>query len=166
VNVGDKFVKVLPVDQANSAGAEFNKASAVQLPEMGSYVTHIVQLKYTKPTEMIPIIQPFAKLANSILAIDSNGILVLRDNAENVKRMLQMIDRVDVSVPAEYISEVIPIKYALADDIASALNSLGGTGGGTVSIGASTSRSSGGVSGFQGGGMGAQGGAGGGNGLN
>ena len=91
---------------------------------------------------------------------------MLRDNVENVKRMLQMIDRVDVSVPAEYISEVIPIKYALADDIASALNSLGGAGGGTVSIGASTSRSSGGVSGFQGGGMGAQGGAGGGNGLN
>ncbi len=80
---------------------------------------------------MVPIIQPFAKLANSILPIDSNGILVLRDNAENVKRMLQMIDRVDVSVPAEYISEVIPIKYALADDIASALNSLGGTGGGS-----------------------------------
>jgi general secretion pathway protein D len=42
-------------------------------------------------------------------------------------------------VPAEYISEVIPIKYALAEDIANALNSLGGSGGGsTVSIGGST----------------------------
>jgi general secretion pathway protein D len=50
---------------------------------------------------------------------------------------------VDVSVPAEYISEVIPIKYALAEDIASALNSLGGTGGGsTVSIGSSPSATS------------------------
>ena len=62
------------------------------MPELGSYVTHIVQLKYVKPSEMVPIIQPFAKLPNSILAIDSNGILVLRDNAENVKRMLEMID--------------------------------------------------------------------------
>src|SRR5208282_4019395 len=59
VNVGEKFVKVLPVDQANSAGAEFNKASATQLPEMGSYVTRIVQLKYVKPSVMVPIIQPF-----------------------------------------------------------------------------------------------------------
>jgi len=42
-----------------------------------------------------------------------------------------------VSVPAEYISEVIPIKYAMAEDIANALNSLGGSGGGTVSIGSS-----------------------------
>ena len=44
----------------------------------------------------------------------------------------------DVSVPEEFVSEVIPIKYALADDIANALNSLGGGGGGTVSIGSST----------------------------
>jgi general secretion pathway protein D len=149
VNVGDKFVKVLPIDQANSAGAKINHGDASQLPEMGSYVTHIVQLKYLKPSEMVPIIQPFAKLANSILAIDANGILVLRDNAENVKRMLEMIDQIDVSVPAEYISEVIPIKYALADDIASALNSLGGSGGSTVSIGSSSTGSSTGGNGLR-----------------
>ena len=86
---------------------------------------------------MVPIIQPFAKLANAIFPIDDNGILVLRDNAENVKRMLEMIEQIDVSVPAEYISEVIPIKYAMAEDIASALNSLGGSGGSTVSFGSS-----------------------------
>ena len=168
VNVGDKFVKVLPVDQANSAGAKIEHGEASQLPEMGSYVTHIVQLKYIKPTTMVPIIQPFAKLANSILPIDDNGILVLRDNAENVKRMLEMIDQIDVSVPAEYTSEVIPIRYALAEDIASALNTLGGSGGSTVSFGSSGSSPSvsgmsrpggaGGGMGGQGGGMGGQGG--------
>jgi general secretion pathway protein D len=142
VNVGEKFVKVLPMDQANSAGAEFNNADASQLPDLGTYVTHIVQLKYVKPSAMVPIITPFAKLPNSILPIEDNGILVLRDNAENVKRMLEMIDQVDVSVPAVYVSEVIPIKYALAEDIANALNSLGGAGGSTVSIGSAPSQTS------------------------
>jgi general secretion pathway protein D len=146
VNIGDKFVKVLPIDQANTAGAEFNDASAAKLPDLGTYVTHIVQLKNIKPSEMVPIIQPFSKLPNSILPIDANGILVLRDNAENVKRMLQMIERVDISVPAEYISEVIPIKYALAEDIASALNSLGGSGSGsTVTFGGSSGTAAGGA---------------------
>jgi len=135
VDIGDKFVKVGPVDQANGFGAEFNSTSATNLPNLGSYITHIVQMKYVKPSEMVPVIQPFAKLANSILPIDSNGILVLRDYAENVKRMLEMIERIDVSVPAEYVSEVIPIRYAEAADIASALNSLGGSGGSTVSFG-------------------------------
>jgi general secretion pathway protein D len=140
VNIGDKFVKVLPSDQAAGAGAALDYSSATNLPELGSYVTHIVQLKYLKPSEMVPVIQPFAKL-NSIISLDANGVLVIRDYAENVKRMLEMIQQVDVSVPAEYISEVIPIKYAMAEDIAGALNSLGGSGGSTVSFGGSAAAS-------------------------
>jgi general secretion pathway protein D len=138
INVGDKFVKALPSTDANTAAAPLDYSAATNLPELGSYVTHIVQLKYVKPSVMAQIIQPFGKLQNSVFAIDGNGILVLRDYAENVKRMLEMVDQIDVSVPAEYISEVIPIKYAMAGDIASALGSLGGSGNGTVSIGGST----------------------------
>jgi general secretion pathway protein D len=141
VNIGDKFVKVLPPDQANSAGAEFIDVPASQMPKLGSYVTHITQLKYVKPSAMAQLIQPYGRMANSVVAIDDNGILVIRDYAENVKRMLEMIDRIDVSVPAVYISEVIPIRYAMADEIANALNSLGGQGGGTVSVGSSSAPS-------------------------
>jgi general secretion pathway protein D len=150
IAVGEKFVKVVPSDQANAAAAELDRSGSTNLPNMGSYITHITQLKYVKPTLMMPFITPFAKLPNSVLGIDDNGILVIRDYAENVKRMLEMIEQIDVSVPAEYISEVIPIRYAKVDEIASALNSLGGGGGGaTVSIGSSTS--GGQISGFSGG---------------
>jgi general secretion pathway protein D len=142
IDVGDKFVKVVQSDQANAQAAEIDHTDAANLPNLGSYVTHIVQLKYIKPSDMVPIIQPFARLQASILPIDSNGILVLRDYAENVKRMLEMIDQIDVSVPAEYISEVIPIRYAQAADIANALNTLGGSGGSTVSFGSSGASSS------------------------
>jgi general secretion pathway protein D len=166
VNIGDKFVKVLPVDQAGTAAAKLDHSEASQLPEMGSYVTHICQLQHIKPSVMVPLILPFAKLPNAAIALDDNGILVLRDNAENVKRMLEMIEQIDVSVPAEYTSEVIPIKYAMADDIANALNSLGGSGGSTVSFGNSSAappaggaRSANGMSGM--GGMGGMGGVGG-----
>ena len=138
VNIGDKFMKVLPPEQAAGSGAELNNVPASELPDLGSYVTHIVQLKYVKPSVMLPILQPFARL-NSIMPLDDNGILIIRDYAENVKRMLEMIDKIDISVPAVYISEVIPIRYAQADDIASALNSLGGSGGATVSVGSSAS---------------------------
>jgi general secretion pathway protein D len=146
INVGDKFVKAMPMDQAKSAGGGFSQLSASNLPDVGSYVTRIVQLKYMKPTDMVPIIQPFARLPDAILPIDDNNILVLRDNAENVKRMLEMIKKVDVPVPDEYISEVIPIKYALADDIANALNSLA-SGGKSITIG-NQSRSSSSINGL------------------
>ena len=46
VNVGDKFVKAMPEAQSITAGARFDTNSAAQLPELGQYVTHVVQLKY------------------------------------------------------------------------------------------------------------------------
>lgn len=153
INVGEKFVKVVPVAEANSAGAPFDESSATNLPNLGSYITHIKQLRYVKPSVMIPLIQPFGKLQGGLTAIDDNGIIVMRDYAENIKRMLEMIERIDVSVPAEFISEVIPIRYADAGDIASALNSLGGAGGSTVSFG--SSQSSGSINGLRGGSTGA-----------
>jgi general secretion pathway protein D len=155
VNVGDKFVKVVPTANAGQVGAAFSKDKADQLPDLGQFVTHVVQTTYVKPTELVPALTPFASpgLANGILPIDPSQILVLRDYSENVKRMLEMVKRIDVSVPSEFISEVIPIKYALASDIASALNSVSSGGGGTT-VGATTGGTgAGGLRGGTGGGM-------------
>ena len=138
INIGDKFVKEVPLEQAAAAAQNFTDSDPTNLPDVGGYVTHIVQLKYVKPSEMMPVLQPFAKLQNSLFAIDANGILVMRDLTENVQRMLQMIEKIDINVPAVYVSEVIPIRYAKVDDIASALASLGGSGSATVSIGGAT----------------------------
>src|SRR5207249_4161300 len=85
----------------------------------------------------VQVLTPFQKLPNAILPIDSSQILVLRDNTENVKRMLEMIEKVDITPTSEFISEVIPIKYALASEIASALGSLS-TGGGATTVGRGT----------------------------
>src|SRR5262249_10553976 len=70
-------------------------------------------------------------------------ILVLRDYSENVKRMLEMIKKIDVTLPSEYDSEVIPIKYAIASDIANALNSLSSGGGGGTTVGGTGAGSAG-----------------------
>lgn len=142
INIGDKFVKAVPVAQANQEGAAFNNQTSDQLPDVGQYVTRITQLKYIKPSDLAPVLQQFAKLPNAVFPIDSNGILILRDNAENIKRMLEFIKQVDIIVPAEFISEVIPIRYAPVDDIANALNDLGGS---SAAIGNATTPSSRGV---------------------
>jgi general secretion pathway protein D len=153
INVGEKFVKAVQTQTAGQEGAPIKTNAASSLPEIGQYLTHIVQLKYAKPSEMVQVLQPFSKIPNAVVPIESSQILVLRDFTENVKRMLEMIERVDVAIPTEFINEVIPIKYALASDISSALNSLS-TGGGGATVGKATTtgaRSSfGGASGFGG----------------
>lgn len=133
INIGTKFVKAVPVAEANQAGAVINESLAEgELPELGGYLTHVVQMKYAKPSEIMPVLAPFSKIQGNITALDANGILIIRDYTENVKRMLELINKIDVTVPSEFVSEVIPIKYALASDIASALNSVGGSSSGSI----------------------------------
>ena len=144
IDFGEKFVKVVPQPTANNEGAPWNNLPHEKLPDFGQYMTRVVQLKYTKPSELVQVLQPFAKLPNAIMPVDSSQILVLRDNTENIKRMLEMIQSIDINIPAEYTNEVIMIKYALASDIASALNSLS-SGGGGATVGSGSRASSGGL---------------------
>ncbi len=134
VPIGDKFMKAVIQADALNTGQDFDKRTTEEFPDIGPFITHVVQLKYAKPSEMVQVLQPFAKSPNAVFPIDSSQIIVLRDFTENVKRMRQMISEVDVVVPSEFVSEVIPIKYALSSDIANALNSLS-SGGGSTSVG-------------------------------
>ena len=141
---GTKFMKAVPFAQAQQEAAAFSTVTnTADLPEAARYMTRILQLKHAKPSELVPAIQSFAKLPNSILPIDSTQILILRDYAENVKRMLEVIEKIDTAIQIDEDFEVIPIKYALASDVAGVMGSLtggGGAGGATGRAAGSTTR--------------------------
>lgn len=149
VNVGDKFVTVVLNTEAYKIPGVLNTNAYGAYPPLGSMATHVVQLKFTKPTEMVQLLTQFASgtSAQPIMPLDSSGILVLRDNVANVKRMLEMIEKVDVRAESEIISEVIPIKYAKAEEIASALSSVGGGTAGSVGTRSSSATRSTGAAG-------------------
>ena len=160
VKQGDKFIKIVPQAGVGMEGAIFDTNAVSSLAESGTFVTRVVQLKYADPTEVMPIIQPFAKLPNSIVAVKSSQILVLRDNSENIKRMMELIEKVDIMIPSTFDPVVIPIKYALAGDMQQVLSGLSSGGGGGGSFGGSGTSSGGRMSGggrSMGGGMGGMG---------
>lgn len=132
VPLGDKFVKIVPEASVATSAPEFSKLTSEQLPLMGNIVQHIVQLKFVAVQDVLTAIQAFAKTPGSIVQIPSTQTLILRDNAENVKRMLEMIEKIDVAVPMEVKPEVIPIKYALAADIQSVIGTLTPSGAGAT----------------------------------
>lgn len=157
---GEKFVKAVPSTQAGQEGREFNRLDRADLPESGSLVSQVVRLTNALPRDVAQALQPFAKLPNSILGIDTAGILVLRDYSENVKRMMEILEHIDVVPQQEFESVVIPIKYALAGDIAQVIGSLT-AGGSSTTVGRQQTRTgltSGGGGAGGPGGLGGQGG--------
>lgn len=137
VPIGEKFMKIVQEAQVGGAGGKFSELTADQLPDAGKFVTHIVQLKYAQAADVQPAIQPFAKNPTAIVSIPNNNTLILRDYSENVKRMLEVIEKLDTVSELNMKPEVIPIKYALASDIQQVLGSLTASGAG-VSVGRST----------------------------
>jgi general secretion pathway protein D len=135
VPIGDKFAKVVTEAIAPSSGGMI-ATNTNSLPESGKFVTQIVQIKYADPKDLQPVLEAFSKSPKSIIIIPSTGTLILRDYAENVARMMEMVAKIDVLTPNSIKPEVIPIKYALASDIASALSALGASGG--TAVGKST----------------------------
>jgi general secretion pathway protein D len=158
VPIGDKFAKVVSEAAAGTAGGLIS-TNTNNMPEAGKMITQIVQIKYTDIKDLTEVLKPFSKMQNgSIIALPSTQTLILRDYAENVDRMMEMVRKIDVASPLLIKPEVINIKYALASDIASALSALGASGG--TSVGRSTTGSSsslGGRSSFGGNGIGTSG---------
>ena len=73
-----------------------------RLPDSGTFIVYIVHTKEDQlPREIAPMLQPLAKMPNSILAIDQAHILVLRDYSSNVRQMLQLIDRLGPMQPLQ-----------------------------------------------------------------
>ncbi len=152
---GEKFVEAVPQAQALQEGAAFSKLGSTNLAEASQFVTHIVQLKNAKPSELSQTLAFFAKNPGGIVAVDPASIIVLRDYAINVKRMLEIIERMDVVPDDDYVLEVIPIKYGQVGEI---YQTMSGVLGGSAAAAGAAGAGAAGAAGRQGGGRGGAGG--------
>ena len=145
IPVGEKFVSVVLSAQALQEASAFNIVEGGKLPEAAQFITQIVHLTNALPSEVVPAITPFVKVPNGIVPIDSSQMLIIRDYAINVKRMLEVIKRIDVAVDSDYKLEVFPIKYGKVEDIYNVMSGLvgGGGGGGATTRSRSTTGTSG-----------------------
>ncbi len=137
---GEKFIKVVPIAEVSATPNQINTETGEELPWADQPITQIITLKHSVPSEMVAAIEPFAKNQGGIVPLDSSNVLVIRDFAANVKRMLEIIEKVDVVIPRKVDLEVIPIKFALATDISSVLGGLSGGGGGVRTTTSGSSR--------------------------
>ena len=94
---GDKAMKAVPVNKASSEAAPLTRLPREQLPESSTLITYVVELKNRPANEVMPALQPFAALANSLVVMQGPGLLVLRDYSSNVRRMLEMLERIEQS---------------------------------------------------------------------
>jgi general secretion pathway protein D len=95
-------------------------------------LTQIFRLNHENANNLVPVLRPLISPNNTINANPGNNTLVITDYADNLQRIGKIIAAMDT--PAAGDVEVIPLKYAVAADIAPMIQRLSDSGGGPVGV--------------------------------
>ncbi|MDR3367585.1 MAG: type II secretion system secretin GspD [Rhodoferax sp.] len=78
--------------------------------------TQIFMLNHESANNLVPVLRPLITPNNTINANPGNNSLVITDYADNLRRLGRIIAAMDVANATDV--EVIPLKYAIASDLA------------------------------------------------
>ncbi len=139
VEVGGLFKVVPEADAKLQAGT----VSIDGVSRRGDQViTQIFRLDHENANNLVPVLRPLITPNNTINANPSNNSLVITDYADNLQRIAKIIAAMDI--PASGDVEVIPLRYAVASDVAPLIQRLtdspatAGPAGAAAASGAST----------------------------
>ena len=92
--------------------------------------TQVFRLNYESAVNMVPVLRPLISPNNTINANPGTNSLVITDYADNLRRLGRIIASLDMPAAADL--DVLPIRHAVATDIATMVNRLldGGSAGG------------------------------------
>ena len=89
-------------------------------------ITQIFRLNYETANNLVPILRPLISPNNTINVNPGNNSLVITDYADNLQRLGRIISALDVSNATDV--EVVPLRHALASDLAPVVQRLAEAG--------------------------------------
>ena len=137
---GDGYAKVVPEADAKLQSVPTQVGNGAAQVKGDQIATQVFYLNYESSANLLAVLRPLISPNNTINANPGNNSLVITDYADNLKRMAKIIAALDV--PASTDLDVIPVRYAIASDLAAMVNKLmeGGTAGAGTAGGADTGR--------------------------
>ena len=118
------FVRIVPVAEGKIA-APVNERDA---PPRGGeqIVTQVVIGQHIAVAQLQNVLRPLMSPTSQLSVYDSSNALIITDYADNVRRLLRIIGKIDL--PASTEVTVIPVTHASAIDLAELVVQLSGSG--------------------------------------
>jgi general secretion pathway protein D len=95
---------------------------AASLPS-DEIITQVVPLRYINSADAVNLLRPFVAAQGAITAHRETNLLILTDSVANIRRLLDMLQLVDVEVALNEL-QIIPLKHADANEVAQLLTQL------------------------------------------
>lgn len=122
--------KVVPEADAKlqSGSVTVTQGGSGSAPGGGQIVTQIFKLNFENAANLVPVLRPLISPNNTINVNPGNNSLVVTDYADNLQRIARIVAAMDVSNASDV--EVIPLRNAVASELAPLVSRLvEGTGG-------------------------------------
>ena len=108
--------KIVPEADAKLQTGALNVDGAVANASGNQIVTQIFRLNYESANNLVAVLRPLISPNNTINVNPGNNSLVITDYADNLRRMGRIIAAMDVSNATDV--EILPLKHAIASDLA------------------------------------------------
>ena len=86
------------------------------------YVTQVIRLENISAAKLIPVLRPLVPQQAHMAAYAPSNAIILSDIRSNIERIVDIIERMDRS--AVQTTEIIRLRYGVAEDVVSMLNAL------------------------------------------
>ena len=122
------LLKVVPEADAKLQAGTVSVGTVSQRGDQ--VITQIFKLSHENPNNLVAVLRPLISPNNTINANPGNSTLVVTDYADNLARIAKIIAALDQ--PAATDIEIVPLKHAIASDLAVLVQRLGDGGMGAA----------------------------------
>jgi len=122
------LVRVIPIAEGRQ-GAQVQSGT----PRGGERITtNVIILQNISPTQLVPLLRPLMAPTSQLSAHESTNSLIITDYADNIRRMLSIIEKLDQPISSDVT--VVPLENASALDLADLIARLAGPSGGAAAV--------------------------------
>lgn len=113
-------IDIMPVVNAKQQGGAKLKNHNPSLP--GDIITKVIKVSNVPAAQLVPVLRPLVPQYGHLAAYTPANMLIISDRAANIRRMTNIIQRLDQQKKQNI--DVIPLKYASASSLVTTLSKL------------------------------------------
>lgn len=118
-------IKIIP--DANARQVPANDLPGRVSSESDEVVTQVIAVRNISAAQLVPILRPLIPQYGHLAAYPASNMLIISDRANNVYRMMRIIQRIDSAGDEEV--DIVPLTNASATEIVRVVNTLYGAAG-------------------------------------
>jgi len=125
VRMGDKFLKVVPLQSIRMESPQIVEGSTLDLPPSGQIVTKLFQFQFVRVNEFLP--QVAAMLNQNVsqpVIFEKNNAALLTDSITTLQRIEMLAQKLDQPLVSNLTPKFYNIHYAKASDLVNKLHAI------------------------------------------